>query len=220
MSEYYGVFSNYEIEDVYSFIGAEKLQKRLKELELIPSMGTTLNDFVSKDIKYLGVGLIHVFNMVLDYFPDDIDLALFLYEKSKSYNESNYFSSQKQKKERIEYIEMITKMILRGEEVEYYQAKLHSPFWLEIHFFYITLMKLFVKKQFEFDIDDVVREIANNYIKNFEAISKMVLMDFGQKLTNGFISFAYNFFNEEDEIIISLIELNNKHNEVWLSFNK
>ena len=63
MSEFYGVFSNYEIEDVYKFIGTEKLDKRLKELELTPTMGTTLYDFVSKDIKYLGVGVINIFNM-------------------------------------------------------------------------------------------------------------------------------------------------------------
>ena len=30
---------------------------------------------------------------------------------------------------------MINKMILIGEEVEYYQAKLNSPSWLAIHFF-------------------------------------------------------------------------------------
>ena len=98
MSQFYGVFSNYEIEDVYKFIGTEKLDKRLKELEFIPTMGTTLNDFVSKDIKYLGVGVINVLNMILEYFPDDTDLAIFLYNKSKNYNESNYFSSQKLKK--------------------------------------------------------------------------------------------------------------------------
>ena len=217
MSEFYGVFSNYEIEDVYNFIGTEKIERRLKELELIPTMGTTLNDFVSKDIKYLGVGIINVFNMIIEYFPDDIELAIFLYNKSKNYSESNYFSSKRQKKERNEYIEMINKMILRGEEIEYYQAKLYSPFWLEIHFFYMTLMKLFVKKQSETEIDDVVREMVNNYINNFESISKMVLMDFGQKLANGFISYASSYFNEKDEIIISLIELNDKHSEVWLS---
>jgi hypothetical protein len=218
MSKFYGVFSNYEIEDVYNFIGTEKLEKRLKELELIPTMGTTLNDFVSKDIKYLGVGVINVFNMIIEYFPDDIELAIFLYNKSKIYNESNYFSSQRQKIERNEYIEMINKMILRGEEVEYYQAKLNSPFWLEIHFFYMTLMKLFVKKQSENEIDIVVREMVNNYINNFESISKMVLIDFGQKLSNGFISFASSYFNEEDEIMISLIKLNDQHSEVWLSY--
>jgi hypothetical protein len=218
MSKFYGVFSNYEIEDVYNFIGTEKLEKRLKELELIPTMGTTLNDFVSKDIKYLGVGVINVFNMIIEYFPDDIELAIFLYNKSKIYNESNYFSSQRQKIERNEYIEMINKMILRGEEVEYYQAKLNSPFWLEIHFFYMTLMKLFVKKQSENKIDIVVREMVNNYINNFESISKMVLIDFGQKLSNGFISFASSYFSEEDEIMISLIKLNDQHSEVWLSY--
>jgi hypothetical protein len=218
MSEFYGVFSNYEIEDVYKFIGTEKLANRLKELELIPTMGTTLSDFVSKDIKYLGVGVIDIFNMILDYFPDDIELAIFLYDKSKHYNESNYFSSQKQKKERIEYVEMIKKMILRGEEVEYYQAKLNSPFWLEIHFFYMTLMKLFVKKQSETKFDEVVREMVNNYINNFESISKIVLMDFGKKLANGFISFASSYFDEEDELMISLIELNDKHSEIWLSY--
>ena len=320
MSEFYGVFSNYEIEDVYKFIGTEKLDMRLKELELTPTMGTTLNDFVSKDIKYLGVGVINIFNMILDYFPEDIELAIFLYNKSKNYNESNYFSSQKQKKERIEYIEMINRMILRGEEVEYYQAKLYSPFWLEVHFFYMTLMKLFVKKQSEIDllkfnivgkykfeknklfkedivleiknrrsprtgnylsvksaqklnrvwfdmdlisnineihyqfkknschyilkvhfneaiidiisdnttneelklintdIDEVVREMVNNYINNFETISKIVLMDFGQKLANGFISFASSYFDEEDELMKSLIELNDKHSESWLLY--
>lgn len=218
MSGFYGVFSNYEIEDVYNFIGTEKIEKRLKELEFIPTMGTTLNDFVSKDIKYIGVGVINVFNMILEYFPDDIELAIFLYNKSKNYNESNYFSSQKQNKDRNEYIEMINKMILRGEEVEYYQAKLNSPFWLEIHFFYMTLMKLFVKKQSETEIDEVAREMVNNYINNFESISKLVLIDFGQKLENGFISYASRYFNEKDEIIISLIELNDKHSEVWLSF--
>ncbi|MCX6203842.1 MAG: hypothetical protein NTY43_06055 [Bacteroidetes bacterium] len=217
MSEFYGVFSNYEIEDVYKFIGTERVENRLKELELLPTMGTTLNDFVSKDIKYLGVGLINIFNMILDYFPDDTELAIFLYNKSKHYNESNYFSSQKQKKDRIEYIEMMNRMILRGEDVDYYQAKLNSPFWLEIHFFYMTLMKLFVKKQSDTKIDEVVRGMSNNYINNFESISKLVLMDFGQKLANGFISFASSYFDEEDELIITLIELNNKHSEIWLS---
>jgi hypothetical protein len=302
MSEFYGVFSNYEIEDVYKFIGTEKLHKRLKELELTPTMGTTLNDFISKDIKYSGVGVINILNMVLDYFPDDIDLALFLYNKSKSYNESNYFSSQKQKNDRIEYREMINKMILRGEDVEYYKAKLNCPYWLEVHFFYMTLMKLFVKKQNEinllkfniegnykveknkllnddivleikkrrspgignylsvksapninriwFDLelisnngeieykfnknscyyslklnsadstikklsgsatkdelrlidtnlDQVAREMTMNYINNFNSISNIVFMDFGQKLANGFVVYASNYLDEEEDL--------------------
>jgi hypothetical protein len=39
MSEFYGVFSNYEIEDVCKFIGTEKIEKRLRELEFFPRMG-------------------------------------------------------------------------------------------------------------------------------------------------------------------------------------
>ncbi len=318
MSEFYGVFSNYEIEDVYNFIGNEKLHKRLKELELTPTMGTTLSDFVSKDIKYLGVGVINIFNMVLDYFPDDIDLALFLYNKSKSYNESNYFSSQKQKSDRIEYIEMINKMILRGEDVEYYKAKLNSPYWLEVHFFYMTLMKLFVKKQnqinllkfniegkykveknkllndeivleikkrrspgignylsiksapninriwfdlelisnngeieykfnknscyyslkvnsedstikklsgsitkdelslIDTNLEQIAREMTMNYISNFNSISNIVFMDFGQKLANGFVTFASNYFDEEDDLNVKLIRLNDSLGNIWL----
>jgi hypothetical protein len=318
MSEFYGVFSNYEIEDVYKFIGTEKLEKRLKELKSIPTMGTTLKDFVSKDIKYLGVGVINIFNMILDYFPDDLDLAIFLYNKSKHYNESNYFSSQKQKKQRIEYIEMINKMILRGDEVEYYKAKLNSPFWLEIHFFYMALINLFVKKQKEINLlnfniegnykveknklikDDIVleikkrrspgignylsvksapninrtwfdlllisnngeveykfnknscyytlkvnsedstikllsgsatkdelrlidtnlgqiaREMTINYINNFTSISNIVFMDFGQKLANGFVTYASNFFDKKDDLNANLIRLNDSHGNIWL----
>ena len=109
-------------------------------------------------------------------------------------------------------------MILRGEEVKYYQAKLNFPFWYEVHFFYMTLMKIFVKKQSDTEIDEVVREMVNNYINNFYSISKMVLMDFGQKLANGFVSFASNYFDEEDELMIYLIELNDKHREIWHSY--
>ena len=93
-------------------------------------MGTTLSDFISKDIKYLGVGTIGVFSMILDYFPDDIDLAILLYTKSKDYSESNYFSTQKQTVDRKEYLELINKMINRGEDIEYYKAKLNSR-WMK-----------------------------------------------------------------------------------------
>ena len=140
MSEFYGVFSNYEIEDVYNFIGYDKIENRLKELENVPTMGTTLIDFISRDIRYHGIGVIEVFNMILGYFPNDLDLAYFLYNKSKEYNEGNYFSSEKQKNEREKYIESIKMMINRGEDIQYFKAKLNSPFWLELHFFYMNLI--------------------------------------------------------------------------------
>jgi hypothetical protein len=320
MSEFYGVFSNYEIEDVYNFIGKHKIEKRLKELENVPTMGTTLIDFISRDIRYHGIGVIEVFNMILEYFPNDFDLAYFLYNKSKEYDEGNYFSSEKQKNEREKYIESIKMMINRGEDVEYFKAKLNSPFWLELHFFYMNLMKLFVTKQKEkqllkfkiegiylveknkmtkddiileikkrrspgvgnylsvksapelhkvwFDlelitntndiqyqfkknsciyilkltlndaiiektsdnttndelklvnteIEIVVRDVVNNYIKNFESISNVVFMDFGQRLANGFVSFASNYLDEQDELMASLIQLNNKFNKTWLTY--
>lgn len=68
------------------------------------------------------------------------------------------------------------------------------------------------------DIEIIVRDMVNNYIKNFESISNVVFMDSGQRLANGFVSFASNYFDEEDVLMAALIELNNNFNKTWLTY--
>jgi len=55
-----------------------------------------------------------------------------------------------------------------------------------------------------------------NYISNFNSISNIVFMDFGQKLANGFVTYVSNYFDEEDDLNVKLIRLNDSLGNIWL----
>src|SRR5437667_3322401 len=92
-----GFLTAYGIEYTYDFLGKDRIKIKLEELKDKPTMGITFDKFINNDPQYAyfnGKGIFWIFCLILDWFEKDLDLFQFLYEKTKSYTEENYFEQE------------------------------------------------------------------------------------------------------------------------------
>ena len=138
-----GRFTSYGIEEIYDYIGKNRFEKRIEELKDVPTMGITLKEFVNSEIEYSSQELLSVLGTIIDaYFPNDLDIILFIYEYSKRYTESNYYTFPKTKmmfEERLRLMEMMAKR--HPENEQHWKTEMIPKYWIDFHFFYSTLIK-------------------------------------------------------------------------------
>lgn len=137
-----GFFTSYEIEYVFDFLGESRIKKKIAELKDKPTMGITLNEFTYKDPEmsyFYRKGILSLFVILTQWF-NDTEFILFLYEKSKKYNESNYHESPVLKKKWKEYQDSMELMIKTNpENKDTWKSNQINPYWLEYHFFFIII---------------------------------------------------------------------------------
>jgi hypothetical protein len=138
----YGTFSAYGMEDLYHFLSDEKILDKQKDLKGIPTLGTSFNDFVLKDMVKSPSGEFHFFNMLLWYFQNDLDLALHLYNKSKDYSESNYPKKDSLKLIWNAHLEVMDRLIKKSSgDNEIYISEKRPLFWFEYNLLYTEIIK-------------------------------------------------------------------------------
>src|SRR5688572_19058151 len=108
-------FSCYGIEYVYDFLGKERIDKKIEELIDKPTMGLKLErvSYGDPENGYLSrAGVLWIFSMLIDsFFKEELDLAVFLYQKSKDYNENNYFEGGLLKEKWEDNLKLLDRMI-------------------------------------------------------------------------------------------------------------
>src|SRR4051812_32469928 len=133
-----GSLTTYNIEFIYDFLGEDRINRKLDELDGKPTMGTTLKKFLFSDPEYSyfsGKGKLWVFTILLGWFNNDLDLYEFLYSKSKAYNEENYHEGSLLNEKWNEFEKSMDRMIVRNpEKREYWENQKLNPYWIEYHF--------------------------------------------------------------------------------------
>ena len=138
-----GHFTSFGIEEIYDFIGAKRINKRIEELKNVPTMGTSFNEFVNNQIEWSSQGLLSVLGTIIEnYFPNDLDIILFIYEFSKKYTESSYYTFPKSKMMWEEHLRIMDMMIKRTPENEsHWRNEMIPKYWIDLHYFYFSLIQ-------------------------------------------------------------------------------
>lgn len=151
MNRKLGSFTCYGIEDVFDFLGEIRIQQKIKELEGKPTMGRTLQNFTYHEPEYSYVsiaGVLSIFGELIVWFKE-YDLISFLYQKSKSYNEFNYFDGGLLPNKWLEVLTLSDSMVNRNPENRiYYETRKINPYWNEYHFFHLQVFKELRKSRF------------------------------------------------------------------------
>ncbi len=210
-----GAFTCYGIEYVFDYLGEDRIQQKIEALKEKPtgSIGLDLKDFTYGDSQYSyfgGKGVLWVFDQLIEWF-NDIDFVLFLYENSKKYNEANYHESGLLRKKWDDYIELLNGIIERepSDSVNYEMNKL-NPYWMELHFFYRQVSKVFITE-----------ELISNYTKHFKEISTRIKQDFSSRpntlVSNGLMWAIYEFYEQKGnpQMANEIAKLNNTFLDIW-----
>ena len=210
-----GSFTCYGIEYVFDYLGEERIKLRIEELKekRTGSMGTGLEDFTYGDSEYSyfnGKGVLWVFDLLIQWF-DDIKFVKFLFENSKQYNEDNYHNGGLLKEKWQENIEFLDGMIKRNpNESANYEVNKLNPYWMELHFFYRQVSKVFITE-----------ELISNYIEHFKEISNRIKQDFASSLntllSNGLMWSIYDYYEQNDnpQKANEIAKLNNNYLNIW-----
>jgi len=145
-----GVFTCYDIEYIFDFLGEDKIKFRIDEMESTSSgsMGISLRDFTFNDSEnsyFNGKGVLDIFQMIMQWF-DDIQSLSYLYQSSKRYNENNYYDSDRLKKKWENYISRQQSNSRNTNNYNIEDSK--SSYWTGYHFFYLQLSKQ-IRKEFD-----------------------------------------------------------------------
>lgn len=178
-------FTCYGIEYVYDFLGKERIDKKIEELMNSPTMGLRLERIAYGDPNYGYVerkGVLWIFDILINsFFKDELDLVVFLYQKSKGYNENNYFEGGFLKEKWEDSLIGLDKMIARNpNDAEYWESQKITPYWIDYHYFISTMIKpLMIYKRYQADkeIETLLSEIYDAYSANSEKIIQRLKLD-------------------------------------------
>lgn len=136
-----GTFSAYGMEDVFDFLTEERIKQKDLELRNTPTLGTLFSDFISRECVSVPSGEIRFFFTLLTFFSNDLDLLLYLYNKSKSYSEANYPVKASLKEMWTKHLESMNRLIKkRPEDALSFESSKRSYYWLDYDLFYQTLL--------------------------------------------------------------------------------
>lgn len=216
MNRNLGFFTSYGIEYVYDYLGEDRIKQRIKGLKEEPtgSMGIDLEDFTYRDGEYRyfsGKGVLWIFaHCLLQWFNDE-EFAKFLYKKSKEYNEGNYHDGGWLKKNWKKHVELLNDMINSDPQNKVsWEANKINPYWMEYHFFYRQLSKIFINE-----------ELISDYVNHFNEISLRIKQDNlptpNTFLSNGIMWEICGYYekNGEHQKAIEIAKLNNTYLDVW-----
>jgi hypothetical protein len=213
-----GFFSTYEIEDVFHFLGKNRIDKRILDLKDKPPMGMRLEDFLVKDSHISCRGTLLIFSLLLKWFKET-DFIIYLYNRSKAYSEENYFETEKMKNIFQECNESMTRLIKSSpDKKEYWLSQKLNPFWIDYHFFITIIVAELMKfKKYESDknIERTLEEIFNFYYLKSETITARIKADIylwpNKGLSNLVFSKMQTFYKSKKESskLIDTIEKRN-----------
>lgn len=137
-----GAFRSYGMEDFYLFLGEERIEDRKNLLLDKPTLGTPFEKFISEEtFVVFPSGELKFFSMVLNYFSKEFDVALYVFQKSSDFKESNYPKYDFLKGIWVQHLNL---MDLMEKKDPYYSYEKRSKFWLEFDLLYQDLLRDFI----------------------------------------------------------------------------
>ena len=106
----FGYLSVYNLEDIFSFVGEDRIKAKIKELRDKATMGITKNLAYGKEVPgFYDKGPIDCMSMFLTYFKD-VDIIKFLFEKLQTFNEVTYMKNSIWSTNRIKTLNELIKV--------------------------------------------------------------------------------------------------------------
>jgi hypothetical protein len=140
-----GTFSAYGMEEVYKYLTEFRIIEKRKELKDRPTLGTSFDDFMDEEHVKSPSGELHFYVWLLWYFSYELDLGLYLFEKSKFFSESDYPKKTSLKVICNEHLKTMDRMAEKyPEERTHYLFGKRPIFWIEYDMLYVELLKNFV----------------------------------------------------------------------------
>lgn len=185
MARNLGFLTAYGIEDIYDFIGEERMKNKILEYKDKPTMGFELEDFIGSTYNFSDgskEGPIWVMNTFFySWFKNDLDVAIFLYEKSKKYTEENYIELEPFRtlwNKHLESLKFQTELEKKyGLPSIDLSGQTINPYWIEFHFFIQQVVTLFMGNRTDEKINRLLDEIFSNYLENSEKLTNSIKMD-------------------------------------------
>jgi hypothetical protein len=137
-----GTFSAYGMEDLFYYLSESRVQEKLRYLKDEPTLGTPFESFVKKEHIKNPSGELHFLVWLLWYFPDELDLALHLYNKSKEFSDIDYPKKDSLKSIWKNHLNKMDSMIEENpENKKYYISEKRPIFWIEFDMLYHEIIK-------------------------------------------------------------------------------
>ena len=224
-----GDFTTYDVEYIYDFLGKERINESIKlsKINKTGSMGRSLESFLNNNNSFSPIGPLSIFQMFIDnYFSNDIELAFYLFEKSKEYNEQNYYNTKNLCQKWTEHLIRIEQQIAFNQkrnvedrnEPAFYDELKRNKYWVEFHFFYQILIKLIVRNV-NVKTETRIYEIGECYIKNVDSISNYFKSEyrFVKCFTNAVLFDLYQFYENRGDTnqMLKISSICEKHEDVW-----
>jgi len=107
-----GYLTTYKLEDVYFFLGNQRIQEKIGELKTKATMGIRLEQFVQGKnvVGFYDKGPIYCLSLILEWFSDT-QIMDYLFSKLYDYNEENYMKNSLWSSNRIKFINDLIKSI-------------------------------------------------------------------------------------------------------------
>lgn len=198
-----GMFTSYDIEYVAKFLGFERIQSEIKELEGKATMGIPFREFFEKE-GYLGYkSVFYIFQLLVQYFKNDgDDLGEFLFKSRTRYTLDNYYEGRNLKAHRVEEQKNIQYIIENGigKEENYKDFKMNM-YWVEYHFFLQYLVSVLYMPKTKPLNYTLLNELFNEYYSNLEIITHDIKQDFWPEkgLGSSILSDMANFYKKQGD---------------------
>lgn len=137
----YGTFGAYGMEDLYDFLTEEKILNKAMELKDQPTLGTSFDDFLNKEVVKSPSGEFYFFLWLLWIFPNDLKLTLELFRRRSLYSENDYPKKESLKKFWEDHVETMNIMLEREPDNQYYKSYKRNIYWIEYSLFYTEILK-------------------------------------------------------------------------------
>jgi hypothetical protein len=182
MAKNLGFLTAYGIEDIYVFIGEERMKMKILEYKDKPTMGFELEEFIGSTYNFSDGGKegpLWVMNTFFYcWFRNDLDVAIFLYEKSKIFTEENYLEIEPFRSlwnGHLEQLKFQTKLEKKyGLPRTVSSNDTINPYWIEFHCFIQQIVTLFMEHRTNEKINGLLDEIFSNYLENSEKLTKSI----------------------------------------------
>jgi hypothetical protein len=180
-----GYLSVYGIENIYDFIGEDRINKKILEFSTKATMGIRLEELVLGIDKkgFYNKGPIDCMAILLNYFKDS-DIIEFLFDKLKDFNEESYMKNTLWSSNRLTEINSLIQIFEKREKnanstvAQLNELKTHlhyNYYFIDYHFFLIALYRILLTSK-ELDLRQrIYSSTLTDYLPKLTSIKKSLV---------------------------------------------
>lgn len=223
-----GYLSVYGIEDIYDFIGEERMNKKIAEFSTQATMGIRLEKLVTGIDKegFYSKGPIDCMAALLNYFKEP-DIIEFLFDKLKDFDEQSYMKNTLWSSSRLTTLNSLIEIFEKRDKTDnsaidrLNELNIHlnyNYYFIDFHFFLIALYRM-VSTSNETDLKrKIYSSNLSDYLSKLTSIKKSLvdLNIWGPRgLGNSILSALEKYSKETNQNEIYSAYFENANKEGW-----